>query len=476
MGDIMKKKEKIFYTIILVLFIVLSLIVGIQHEPWADEAHAWLIARDTTFYSLFFKYLHTDGHPALWHLILKFFQFIGLEYKYIYIIPIIFSSMGVGVFLFKSNFKWYVKMLLPFSYFIFYQYTIVARGYCLILLLLSLVASCWDDRIKKCYLFSFYLVLLMSCEAYTFLLAGMIYLVLVRDFIKDRKNIENGKSVLVCLIILAVFFILTVLYVCPIPSNTFESDSSIYYISDSFFTNYIEFPKIKLLCSFFVVAFVYWCYEKESDKNKFFEMIFFLLPVFCFMYFKIYNIWHLGILLLMFLFVLWIQKFNTSLYLNVFLMMCLLTQSVWTVSSSAFDIENNYSSSKDVANFIKKYDYKNLDIYGSTFYESALNPYFEENIFDNWNDDIGFFYWNTKNKYYDVSFLDKEYDIIVASDNMFPINEDFLMNFDNSNNKYNIYTFDAYLYAENFKYENMSTTVFVLKEIDNARCKIDLVE
>jgi hypothetical protein len=59
---------------------------------------------------------------------------------------------------------------------------------------------------------------------------------------------------------------------------------------------------------------------------------------------------------------------------------------------------------------------------------------------------------------------------------MFPINEDFLMNFDNSNNKYNIYTFDAYLYAENFKYENMSTTVFVLKEIDNARCKIDLVE
>jgi hypothetical protein len=178
----------------------------------------------------------------------------------------------------------------------------------------------------------------------------------------------------------------------------------------------------------------------------------------------------------MFLFVLWIQKFNTSLYLNVFLMMCLLTQSVWTVSSSAFDIENNYSSSKDVANFIKKYDYKNLDIYGSTFYESALNPYFEENIFDNWNDDIGFFYWNTKNKYYDVSFLDKEYDIIVASDNMFPINEDFLMNFDNSNNKYNIYTFDAYLYAENFKYENMSTTVFVLKEIDNARCKIDLVE
>ena len=173
----MSRKEKIVYSILLVSFILLSLLIGMNHEQWADEAHAWMIARDTSFYSLFFQYLHTDGHPALWHLILKFFQFIGFEYKHIYIISTIFSSIGVGIFLFKSNLKWYIKVLLPFSYFVFYQYTIVARGYCLILLLLSLIATIWDDRIKKCYLFTFFLILLMSAEAYTFMLAGVITII-----------------------------------------------------------------------------------------------------------------------------------------------------------------------------------------------------------------------------------------------------------------------------------------------------------
>ena len=100
----MKKKEKIFYLVIILCFIVLSVVVGSRHEPWADEAHAWLIARDTSFYTLFFKYLHTDGHPALWHLILKLFQSIGFKYENFYLISTLFSSMGVSIFLFKSKF------------------------------------------------------------------------------------------------------------------------------------------------------------------------------------------------------------------------------------------------------------------------------------------------------------------------------------------------------------------------------------
>lgn len=86
-------KKIIFYLAILIAFITLSFLIGHKHEPWADEAQAWLIARDSSVSELFTTYLHSDGHPALWHLVLKLFQFLGLQIEYFYIIPIIFSSI-----------------------------------------------------------------------------------------------------------------------------------------------------------------------------------------------------------------------------------------------------------------------------------------------------------------------------------------------------------------------------------------------
>ena len=266
----MKKKEKIFYLVIILCFIVLSVFVGSRHEAWADEAHAWLIARDTSFYTLFFKYLHTDGHPALWHLILKLFQSIGFKYENIYLISTLFSSMGVSIFLFKSKFKWYIKLLLPFSYFVIYQYTVVARGYCLILLLLSCIAWLWDKRVDKCYLFSFFLILLLSSEAYTFFLAGMIYLIYLFDYIKIRKsgnnsNYKDGNKLLRCLVVLGIFFVLTVLYVYPISSNTFHLTTHNYFISDSFITTYNNVWNIKLIVSVIIICLIYIGYSKEKN-------------------------------------------------------------------------------------------------------------------------------------------------------------------------------------------------------------------
>ena len=161
-------KKYLLYTFILLLFIILSFIICTYHEHWADESEAWLIARDTNFYELFFKYLHNDGHPALWHLVIKFFQMCGLTYKYFFIIPIIFSSLGVAIFLFKSKFPWYLKILFPFTFFIFYQYTVVTRGYCLLLPLISILACIWDQRYKKTFTFTLILFLLINAEVYFF--------------------------------------------------------------------------------------------------------------------------------------------------------------------------------------------------------------------------------------------------------------------------------------------------------------------
>ena len=43
-----KKQEYIIYSVVLILFLTLSIIISLKHEYWADEANAWLIAGDSS--------------------------------------------------------------------------------------------------------------------------------------------------------------------------------------------------------------------------------------------------------------------------------------------------------------------------------------------------------------------------------------------------------------------------------------------
>ena len=44
--------ERILELLVLISFIVLTVIIGKKHEPWADEAQAWLLARDASIKDL----------------------------------------------------------------------------------------------------------------------------------------------------------------------------------------------------------------------------------------------------------------------------------------------------------------------------------------------------------------------------------------------------------------------------------------
>src|SRR5579885_3195291 len=46
------------------------------HEKWADEAQAWLIARDLDLKTIWFHELRYEGTPGLWHTILWIAQHV----------------------------------------------------------------------------------------------------------------------------------------------------------------------------------------------------------------------------------------------------------------------------------------------------------------------------------------------------------------------------------------------------------------
>jgi hypothetical protein len=101
------------------------------HEPWADEAQAWLLARDQGFWHLMLHSLRYEGSPGLWHALLWVLARAHVGYTGMRWVAGAFAVAGVYVFLRWSPFPLVLKILLPFGFWLAYQNAVVARSYVL---------------------------------------------------------------------------------------------------------------------------------------------------------------------------------------------------------------------------------------------------------------------------------------------------------------------------------------------------------
>lgn len=118
------------------------------HEPWGDEAQAWLIARDSSVSEMILHRLHYEGAPPLWHLLLHMFQLAGGRYGAIDWFGALFAVAGIFVMQRWSPFPLVIRLLLPFSFFLAYQYAVIARSYVLFPLLVFVLCALYGRRGK----------------------------------------------------------------------------------------------------------------------------------------------------------------------------------------------------------------------------------------------------------------------------------------------------------------------------------------
>jgi len=164
-----------------------------KHEPWADEAQAWLIARDCSGVELLFQRLRYEGPPGLWYLILMVPSKILPYYPTIQVISFSIAVAGIFVFWRTSPFPPILKTLFPFTYFIFYQYAVVARSYVLLPLLIFLVGHYYPQRFRRVYLFTLLLCLLAYVSVFSALIAISTMLVHFLDLLKWWKELEGEE-------------------------------------------------------------------------------------------------------------------------------------------------------------------------------------------------------------------------------------------------------------------------------------------
>ena len=125
-----------------------------HHEPWSDEAQAWLLARDCSLRDLLFHRMHYEGTPALWHIVLWALTRLHLPFAAMSWAAGIFAVVGVFTLLRYAPLPRIFRVTIPFTFFFAYQYAAVARGYVLFPCLLFVLCVLYTAKRPRVLLFA----------------------------------------------------------------------------------------------------------------------------------------------------------------------------------------------------------------------------------------------------------------------------------------------------------------------------------
>ena len=410
---------------ILTIFIYASLLAVISyfHEPWFDEAQAWLIARDSSLFDMIWNVLRYEGHTPLWYLLLFVPAHLGAPFELgLKLVNFIVITSAVWIFIKYSPFPLFVRLLTPFTYFIFYQYGVISRCYSLLILILWLIAAFFPRRNKNPFVFSLLIGLLGGVTAYGMLLA---FGIAIAWFIEILFSHQDGQTLsprslsltardnrFHSLILLGTINLCYLAILWPMPDRHtapldyyFTAAERIYRLlmapvgalflseSSTFLTTSFDTP-FALLTGVVGLALIS-IYILWSIKKGIFYYVF--LPYICltsFMTFGYFSIHHTGIYALLIIFSVWISFTSDKIFptpewanslscltsstvkkrryfktlITVGLMSVLSLQLYWSFTASMNDIRLSYAPYGELAAFVKAHD---IDQYISVL----LSPY-----------------------------------------------------------------------------------------------------
>lgn len=145
--------------IALITGIVLCFYCCCIHEPWSDEAQSWLIANELSPLEMFSN-IHYEGHPILYHLIIKPFTYI-LPFSLSQFTSFLFVSVALMLF-YKTDMDNNLFILLATSPICFYYIGAFARSYSLAWIFIALTVYLYPRRKELKLMFALVVALGMS--------------------------------------------------------------------------------------------------------------------------------------------------------------------------------------------------------------------------------------------------------------------------------------------------------------------------
>lgn len=375
---------------LVLLFGVLGIAGVFRHEVWLDEAHHWLLARDSASFSDLVYNARYEGHPLLWNFMLFVLSRFTANVAAMQVLHVLLATGSVFVILRFAPFRFWWRVLLVFGYFFFYEYNIISRNYALAGLLLGLCCILYVQR-KRFLLFCFLLGLLANTHLFGTAIAGALLV----TALLEKRFAGQGQRISGAGLLLFVLLLIPVLLVVVVPSDHFLFD----YDPDPMFSakrfgkggsvlwkGLIPFPDFSSdhpWNSYAIIAAskkwstpviaLIWILPAFLLTRRWTVLVYFYVTAFCialFVYFSplIVGIRHCGFLWLLFVSALWIQEADATTrsifpakflpraerFRNIFLPVLLLVHVIAGVGLYLIDWNRPFSQMKAAASWLQK--------------------------------------------------------------------------------------------------------------------------
>ena len=452
MNRLKPNKLWIIYGIVFAAYLCIGIFAGLHHEPWSDEAQSWLIARDSHNLIDLLRAVKYEGTLPTWHLINKVFQLAGLKYDYIFVIPLLFSAIGV-ILLFFTDAPLWSKIMLPFSFFVVYQNAVVARQYALVFPAMMLIVLLYRKRFEKPVRYHLALFLLAITSSYGVVISCSFMLWDFIGMVRKRFNDPKYKKSIVPFF--ATGLVIVVMSYLSLPPDDCSMSLTQYSFSKNA-TNALLFniDNSVVQIGFLIIVLLLLIYYFRHNLVQF---IVIFAPLILFMNVVYQREWHMTYLfcLIVSLMILFRGDFRktsrsfekpANMIANCIVILFLAVHCAAGLYSVYYDYRNTYSPAKDVAEFIKPYVESGAVIDREGFYAVAISPYYDHSIYSNDTCGKTYFIWsfNVPN-----DELTREYpDVFVT----FRYYEKFEQDYD-------VYKFDDHMI---FKFNELDHTPYIV--------------
>jgi len=364
-----------------------------RHEPWADEAQSWLLARDASLVELWGHLLHYEGTPGLWQTLLHALIRLGLPYAAYGFVSAALGLAAVYLLLRYAPFPLFIRVLLPFTYYLCYQYAVIARSYALIAPLLFAIAALYPQALRKPAWMTLLLCLLAGVSVHAFLISVCIWATIYGPaFLSELRAPVKWKLPISGLAYWLAIFLFSA-SAWPAKDVAFAQHrglSNLHLLpavlkaglAGSFTGNWITALVLIALSAPLLWRGGGW--------------LFFLLSTVAFFLFStlVYaQLWHFGILFLAWIFAIWTSAYKTRVTVPtlVALMAAIAFQCYWAAEAVGYDWSQAYSGSLAGAEYFQKNGLPSGGLYAIGYPTTALQPYFSSNIYSNYH---GGAYWD----------------------------------------------------------------------------------
>ncbi len=367
------------------------------HEPWADEAQAWQLARNVSVFDLFRTYLRYEGSPGLWHFLLAILGKLHVSYTGMHWVTAAIALAAVALLVLYAPFPRYIRLALPFTFYLAFQYAVIARSYSLAPLLLFAIALAWR---KNPLAVALLLGLLGNVSLHALAISGGFALAYLVVNLRNRQEVSQRKLIPAALLVIA-FYGFAVLTVLPKPADiTFRPWP---FNNDPVLIKLFAWLVRALTCAgpiipntFALLLLALFCWAYFAWKFQRAKILIYGLPVLTFSIFSGYycNFWHAGLLVPTIIAICWITwpaPKTLGRFAIAFAICVIAIQIGWTIHAAAFDYGHAYSPDLAAARFLAPRVasgepmavtfIRNPET--NAFHSIGLAPYFEQPIFLN---------------------------------------------------------------------------------------------